>query len=144
MKNPLFILMTTMIVFVTGLSSCHNYSRTTAEEQAKQNGDSAIRADSIKAAKGDQDARFAYQKDLQLKIDSMNARLIKMDSINARRKNVDQAKWYAARKQINAGIRRLQARQVDIANVKKDKWKEFKESIDTAIQNIKYEWKNGE
>jgi TolA-binding protein len=144
MKNPVIILIVTFIFFVTWLTSCHNYDRTTAENQAIQNGDSAVRADSIKAVKGDQNARMAYQKDLQVKIDSMNARLIKMDSINARRKNVDQAKWYAARKRINAGIQRLQARQAEISNVKKDKWKEFKNQIDTAVQNIKYEWKNGE
>src|ERR1700729_498333 len=93
-----------LILFVFIMASCHNYERTTTESQAIQNGDSALRADSIKATKGDQNARLAYQKDLQLKIDSMNVRLIKMDSINAKRKNVDQAKWYAARKQINAGI----------------------------------------
>ena len=124
--------------------SCHNYDRTTSESQAIQNGDSAIRADSIKAIRGDEEERAAYQKDLQLKIDSLNARLIKMDSINAKRKNVDLARWFAARKRINAGIQRLQARQTEVASVKRNVWNEFKAQIDTAIQNIKYEWKNGE
>ena len=133
-----------LVIFAFFMASCHNYDRTTAESQAIQNGDSALRADSIKAANGDQNARFDYQKDLQLKIDSMNARLIKMDSINAKRNNVDQAKWYSARKQINAGIQRLQARQKEVSSVKRNVWKEFKEQIDTALKNIKYEWKNGE
>ena len=133
-----------LILFVFFLASCHNYERTTAENQATQNGDSSLRADSIKAIRGDEAEKAAYQKDLQTKIDSMNARLIKMDSINAKRKKLDKSRWFAVRKQINAGIRRLQARQREVASVKKNVWKEFKEQIDTAIQNIKYEWKNGE
>jgi len=132
------------VLFSIFMVSCHNYERTTTESQAIQNGDSALRADSIKAVRGNDAEKAIYQKDLQSKIDSMNARLIKMDSINAKRKHVDQAKWFAARKQINARIQRLQARQVEVASVKRNKWKEFKEQIDTAIQNIKYEWKNGE
>jgi len=133
-----------LILLVLFMASCHNYDRTTTESKAIQSGDSALRADSIKAIRGDNEEKAAYQKYLQLKIDSMNARLIKMDSINAKRKNVDQARWFAARKQINAGIHRLQARQMEVSSVKRNVWKEFKEQIDTAIQNIKYEWKNGE
>jgi hypothetical protein len=94
LKAPLYIFVLLL------MASCHNYERTTAESQAIQNGDSALRADSIKAIKGNDEEKAVYQKDLQLKIDSLNARLIKMDSTNAKRKNVNKAKWFAARKQI--------------------------------------------
>ncbi len=144
MKNPRIIFIVTFFGSLFWLASCHNYSRNSAAEQANQKGDSTAKADSINAINGDKAEKAAYEKDLQFKIDSMNVQLNKVDSMYAKGKHGQHEKWEKARAHIKAGIKRLEARKGEIAGVKRNAWKGFKNSIDTAVQNIKYEWKNGE
>jgi|SRR6185437_1926796 len=144
MKNPGIVLIVTFFISIFWLTACHNYDRESVDQKAKQKTDSILRADSLKQSNATAGERELYQKALQYKIDSLQKEVKAKDSACEKESSKEQAKWHTCSYRIRARIERLKQRKEEVAGVPKDKWKGFKESVDTALTNIKYEWKNGE
>ncbi len=135
-------ILTSFIFFA--LVSCHNYVREQEDNQAKLSADSARTADSINKANNDNSEKVSFQKEVEHQIDSMESRLAYLDSAYANDKKTEKSKWVSNRKNISIRIERLKVREKEAGKIAKEQWTAFKQEIDTAIQNIKYEWKNGE
>ena len=132
------------MISLLALASCHNYAREQADNQAKTSADSARTADSLRHTAVDSSERANFHREIRREIDSMETRLAYMDSVNAADKKTGNTKWVSTRNDLNSRLERLKIKEKQADQIAKERWAEFKQEVDTAIQNIKYEWKNGE
>ncbi len=120
--------------------SCHtNLDKNVGQAEVKT-ADSAGRADSIAAADKTATEREAFRRDLQRRIDSMQIRMNVLDSIYVSNKEKGRENWIASRERIRGRMNRLNERKTEINTVTKDKWNNFKQNVDTAMQNLKNDW----
>jgi hypothetical protein len=118
--------------------SCNNHDKTDHNVQSKE--DSVRRADSVKAENDARTEREQYQNKLNARIDSLKARIHEQDSIFSKRNERERQRWQANRERINARIERLRQQKESANAVAKDKWNNFKLSVDTAMTNLKNDW----
>jgi hypothetical protein len=131
-------------VLFFSLVSCHNYERSDSKNIAGSTSDSTLKADSIRTGTNSRNDRVVYIKALQFKIDSMQTKLNKFDSISQNKLTKEAAKWHENRKHVIASIQRLKDKLALAGSVAENKWQDFKQQMDTAIRNIKDDWKYGE
>ena len=136
------LILTSAIWFA--LISCHNYARESEENQAKSSADSTRIADSMNHINKDSLERITFQKHIHYQIDSIELKLASLDSLSDKKNGAEKKKLTISRNHIKTRIERLKAKEKEAGDIAVDKWVSFKEEIDTAVQNVKTEWNNGE
>ena len=138
------LLLLSCVCLLFGLESCHNYEREKSVHQAESTSDSMLKADSLKTGTNSRNDRVIYVKALQLKIDSLHAKLIIMDSSCNSKSTAKAKKWHENRNRIITSINRLKDKAAIAGTVTENKWNAFKQQVDTVMLNIKDDWNYGE
>ena len=131
-------------VLFFSLVSCHNYERSDSKNAAGLTSDSTLKADSIRTGTNSRNDRVVYIRALQFKIDSLQSKLNKIDSASQNKMTKEAVKWHENRNRVVASIQRLKDKLALAGSVAENKWQDFKQQVDTVMNNIKDDWKYGE